>query len=319
MTDGHLTDEQLSSHLDGVSARDPDEKVAPSIADHLATCAPCRRRLAALGAVRERMRTPVEPVAPEVRAASIASVLRAAELDPSGAGARSEAGVAEPDEVHAAPIVMARRRPQVLVGAAAAVLVLAGAIGIPIALSGRSTSGGSEASGPARATASAPAGVNGTSGLSQHVTSAVSDLGPLESVGALRSRVDGLFPAASSAAPTGQPGTASVPAASPPAPPAAVAPTPSGSGSQDLNNTFGASPAMTTQFERCLSSATRAAGSASPASPASPAKTLQLLATATFKGAPALVYVFQPGTGPDVQSAVVVARDGCKVLATTSL
>jgi hypothetical protein len=46
---------------------------------------------------------------------------------------------------------------------------------------------------------------------------------------------------------------------------------------------------------------------------------VQLLATATFEGTPALVYVFQPGTGTTVQSAVVVAREGCKVLATTSL
>ena len=46
---------------------------------------------------------------------------------------------------------------------------------------------------------------------------------------------------------------------------------------------------------------------------------MQLLATATFKGASALVYVFQPGPGTDMESAVVVARDGCKVLATTSL
>lgn len=314
MTDGHLTDEQLSSHLDGVSARDLDEKSAPSRADHLAACSTCRRRLAALGAVRDRMRTPVEPVAPEVRAASIASVLRAAGHDRSGEGDRNEAGVGEPDGVPAAPIVMSRRRPQVLVGAAAAVLVLAAAIGIPLALSGGSTSGGSEASGPARASVSAPAGVNGTAGLSQHVTSAVSDLGTLESVGALRSRVDGLLPAASSAAPTGQAATGAIPGASPPVPAASpTAPGPSGSGSQDLNNPFGVPQATTSQFEQCLSSARRVAGSASPA------RTVQLLATATFEGTPALVYVFQPETGTDVRLAVVVARDGCKVLTTTSL
>ena len=78
MTDGHLTDEQLSSHLDEVATSDLDEKGAPSTAEHVATCVPCRQRLSALEAVRDVVHTPVAPVAPEVRAASIASILRAA-------------------------------------------------------------------------------------------------------------------------------------------------------------------------------------------------------------------------------------------------
>jgi hypothetical protein len=315
MTDGHLTDEQLSSHLDGVATSDLDEKGAPSTAGHLATCGTCRQRLAALEAVRDMVRTPVAPVAPEVRAAAIASVLRAAGRDLSGGGADD------------APVVMARRRPQVLVGVAAAVLVLGAAIGIPVALSGHGTSGGSEAAGPARPSLSAPSRVFGKATLPQHVTAAISDLGPLDSVGTLRSRVDGLFPTASSAAPTGQGATGIVPGAAPPVPaptpatpaptPATPAPTPatpapSGSGGPALN-TLGAGQATTSRFEQCLSSATHAVGAAQPT------RIVQLLATATFKGTSALVYVFQPGTATDAQSVVVVARDGCKVLATTSL
>ncbi|MGD0378874.1 MAG: hypothetical protein ABSC30_02705 [Acidimicrobiales bacterium] len=319
MTDRHLTDEQLSSHLDGVSTSDLDERGAPSPADHLTTCAPCRQRLAALETVRDVVRTPVAPLAPEVRAASIASVLRAA-----GDGAGADA----PDQVHdaPAPIPIPRRRPAVLVGAAAAVLVLALAIGIPVALSGHGTSGGSEASGPARAAVSPPSPVSGKAPLPQHVTSAISDLGTLDSIGALRSRVDGLLPAASAAAPTGQAATGAIPGAASPAPapsptapassptapvPSPATPTPSGSGSSELN-TLGAGPATTSRFEQCLASAKLAVG------PAESRGTVELLATATFEGVPALVYVFEPLTGT-VQSAVVVARDGCKALATTSL
>jgi hypothetical protein len=60
----------------------------------------------------------------------------------------------------------------------------------------------------------------------------------------------------------------------------------------------------------------RAAGSA---------RVVNLVATATLKGSPTLVYVFQPdssgsATGNSARTAVVAtALDGCKVIATTHL
>ncbi len=82
------------------------------------------------------------------------------------------------------------------------------------------------------------------------------------------------------------------------------------------SKTGSASGATSVEFERCLSSAVHAAG---------PTRTVRLLASATFKATPALVYVFQPDPNGSVpantaRSAVVVtARAGCKVLATTYL
>ena len=308
MTEGHLTDEQLSSHLDEDSGPGVDETAAASSHDHLTGCASCRDRLAALGAVRARLRTPVPPVPSHLRTTSIASVLRTAgDGDPdtrldaaadaaavAGAGA-AVVGAGEP--VH----IRTRRRPQVLVGAAAAVLVLAALVSVPLALSGQPTSAPSAASSAKSATASTAlsnlgqaasghqAGASAAQGYSANAT-ATESLGQTSSLEGLRSRVAAALALRSAAA--NAPGAGAFPSS-----------TPSTTGT--LN-----------QFERCLPSAMHGAG---------PARILRLLSEVTFKGTPAFVYVFGPSsrgspTGNAARSAVVVtARDGCKVLGVTYL
>ena len=302
MTDGHLTDEQLSAHLDGVVGADRDEaaSASASLGGHLAGCGPCRARLSALESVRVRLlQTPVPPVAPDIRAASIESVLRRA----------GEVQKQDPDLIRIPdPIPMPRRRPQVLVGAAAAVLVLVAAVGVPLALLGQSSSDGAK-SGVSASSGQAvrrPAATkhstraSGTYGLSKGVTATVYALGPVSSVDGLRSRVAAL-------------GSQTFSASAPEKQAAANAAAPTGSGSITTGSAPGATPA---QFERCLASALHAAGST---------RTVSRLATATFKTTPALVYVFQPTpTGSPTESApgsavVATASQGCRVLATTHL
>jgi hypothetical protein len=311
MTDGHLTDEQLSSHLDAASGAGRDEKAAASIEEHLAVCAPCRQRLAALGAVRQVLRRPLPPVDRDVRSASIASVMAAVGEDSSGVDASAGSGV----DGRPAPIAITRRRPQVLVGAAAAVLVLAAAIGVPLALAGKSASQ-STASAPAAGASSGPDETHqgnrasGTEGISANAADTVSNLGKVGSPEALRVRVAQILPGASAAAPTKNAATSS--------PPSPTSTTGTGSSGSKVPGPFSVQRGLGTpgQFERCLSSATRAVG---------PARTVQLLATATYSGTPALVYVFGPSSsgsasGTAARSAVVAtARDGCRFLATTYL
>lgn len=324
MTDGHLTDEQLSSHLDemagsvaGPSALRPP---APD-AEHLAGCSQCRARLAALEAVRDLIRTPVAPVAPDLRAASIATVLRAAE----GQGAPAAARGAQDD----GPVPLrSRRRPQVLVGAAAAVLVLATAVAVPLALSRTGTSNGTAASAPASPSSPTTTGLehrlpaSGTYGLSENATASVSDLGAIDSLDALRARVAALLPeafapsatgAASAAATprtTGVTGTTGVPGTT-----GTTGTTATGSTKQATDNVT-TTPGTTGIFEHCLASAVHAAG---------PGRDVELLATTKFKGTASLVYVFFPvssgsPTGNAARpEAVVTGRAGCRVLATTSL
>ena len=272
--------------------------------------------------------------APDVRAASIAAVLRAAEDVHVGAGVDDAATPSSggPTSVGSgeAPIpIRVRRRPQALVGAAAAVLVLGLGVGVPLALSSRSTPGGSAESATARAPNGPPGGpeqhgqvASRTGGLSKVANAAVSDLGALDSVNALRTRAAALLPLASPAPINAPVATAAPGAASPPgssstsgsasAPGSAPAP------ASSLGGEF--SPAATSAtislFERCLSSATHTVGTG---------RSVQFLGTAEFKGTSALVYVFLPvssgsTTGNAARSEVVAtARDGCRVLATTSL
>jgi hypothetical protein len=329
VTDGHLTDEQLSSHLDRMPGLDRDERAGQKAGEHLAGCAECLHRLAGLESARDLVRTPVPAVAPDVRAASIASVLRAAE----GASVddRSQAHPAD------APVAMwTPRRPRVLVGSAAAALVLAVAVGIPLALSSRGASSNSSASAPstpAASAASAPphrASASGTAGLSGKGYVVISDLGTVSSLGELRSRVttalsmdvagslSGAAPAPQGAAPTttgplaatttpGAPGAAATTATT-----SATGTTGAGSSRQ---STFNGAAALGT-FARCLSPAIHAAGSN---------RTVQFVANAEFRGSPALVYVFQPRSGGSATGAgahsvaVVTARDGCRVLGTTTI
>jgi hypothetical protein len=306
MTEGHLTDEQLSSHLDEDPGPGVDETATSVPRDHLAGCASCRERLAALGSVRARLRIPVPPVPPHLRAASIASVLRTAgEGDPdSGAEAAAAAAAAAAADGAAAaePVrIPARRRPQVLVGVAAAVLVLAALVTVPLALSGQTTSGPSATSSAKSATASTALSKSGQAASSHQAgasaaqgssaSAAITEsLGEASSLAGLRSRVAVALAVRSATAN---------------APEAGIAPSSTPGTTGTLN-----------QFERCLPSAMHGAG---------PARILRLLSEVTFKGTPAFVYVFGPSsrgssTGNAARSAVVVtARDGCRVLGITYL
>jgi hypothetical protein len=332
VTDGHLTDEQLSSHLDGMSGLDRDDGADQEVGEHVAACAECRERLAGLEAARELVRTPVPVLAPDVRAASIATVLREAE----------GATVDDPSHAHPAkaPVpVWTPRRPRVLVGWAAAALVLAVAVGVPLALSSHGASSNSSASAPSTPAASAAsaqqhrASASGTAGLSVKGYVVISDLGTFSSLGELRSRVttalsmdvagsrSGAAPSPQGAAPTttgplaattttGAPGVAATTATT--ATTSATATTGAGSSGQ---STFNGAAALGT-FARCLSPAIHAAGSN---------RTVQFVANAEYRGSPALVYVFRPtsgGSAPETGAhslAVVTARDGCRVLGTTPI
>jgi hypothetical protein len=328
MTGRHLNDEELSSHVDGLSDTDRDEAAAELADEHLAVCTQCRQRLSALETARELMRAPLPAVASEVRAASIAGVLRRAEdVYPNSKGA-------------AALIPLrARRRPQVLVGSAAAVLALAIAVGIPLALAGRATSSGSAASAPASPSSSAGFDRSGNpnqhqqrspgaGGLSKNGNATPSDLGALESVTALRSKVTALLStdaASPSAASPAAGGVTSTTGASTTGGAAATATTTTPSTATKTTNeglssqrSFNAEATVGTNgpFQRCFASATHAAGSK---------RGLQLIATGAFRGKPALVYVFLPASGGTPTGnaahsmAIVTARDGCRVLATTLL
>jgi hypothetical protein len=264
MTEPHLTEEELSAHLDG----EPGD--GPSVAAHLAGCAPCRATMADLEFARTVIRTPVPPVAPDVRAASIAAVLRRAE-----------------DRRGDSPVpIRSRRGLHVLMGAAAAVLILVVAIGIPASLSTTSSSNrsstasrASAASTPSTAASKAPVPQSsGFDGLSRD-SAAVSNLGTIGSVQKLRSAVAGL-------AVGGAHKFITVPAASSP------------------------------PFEGCLPSALRAA-SGRP-------RPVTVLAVADYKAKPALVYVFGPvarsTSGNQARSvAVAVATSTCRLLIATTL
>jgi hypothetical protein len=316
MTEAHLTDEQLSAHLDAESGIDDDETVAPSLHGHLDGCDQCRRRLAALGAVRSRLAAPVAAVSPEVRAASIASVLRrAGEVvadtgDAAHAGGARRVGGAPPvsGEPRREPVQIPRRRPQALVGAAAAVLVLA-AVGVSLALSGQTTSSSSSAAKASAASTAVPNAGKTASGTS----AGSSGLGDVSSLGVLRSRLAAVLGTTTAAGSASRPGASPTPTASTPS--IAMGSAATGAGTQGL---YTVEPGQQTpsQFERCLTSATRRAG---------PGRTLRFVDVASFRGTPALIYVFGPSsgrapTGTAAPSAVVAtARAGCRVLGTTSV
>ncbi len=120
----HLSDEQLSAQLDGeLHPARPGEPDAGAGA-HLAACASCRRRRAALADARALVGTPVVPVTPSVKAAAVAAAL---------AGGLPEERIAgRPPAV----TVLASRRPapRLLVGAAAAVALLVVGVGVSLGL-----------------------------------------------------------------------------------------------------------------------------------------------------------------------------------------
>jgi hypothetical protein len=283
-TDRHLTDEQLSSHLDDTA------EPASATSAHLLECARCRDRLAELGAVGTLLRTPVPKLDRDARAASIATVLRRAEA------AR-------------APTPIRRRRPQVLVGAATAVVVAA-AIAVPLALSDHAGTNTAASAPASTAVHQAPLSGQPSAGSASNESAGpapttVPDLGRLDSPDALRSGASGLLGAAAAATATTQQATPSTTGAS-------------GSTATASNPPLHPAPDATGAFERCLAPAQRVVG---------PTRTLQVLATANYEGTASLVFVFgpqsagqPPGSGDGRQPTVVaVSSSTCSVLVDTSL
>ena len=324
---GHLGVEQLSAYLDGESATPRVDR------RHLEGCAACRGRLVALELVRDRVRAVVTPVAPHVRTASIAAIVDAAGID----SPRDDAAGTDRDQIRhrkaperAPARIRPYRRPPVVIGAAAAVVALAVAIGAPLARSSSGPSGHSTASSahsspnsaatPATAPRSSPRSQSST-GATEPLSSAknqpsaagggafASDgaepdaanagvvLGTIDTRGALRSRI---MASLSDQADAARPGTS---------------PPPAHSGGAAESDGYRAAT-TSAPFERCLSAAVGAAGSD---------RTLQLLASVLYRGNPGLVYVFNPATGGHGSAvashrlAVVTASSGCRVLTTTSL
>jgi anti-sigma factor RsiW len=126
MTELHLSDERLSAYLDEVDDVAPPG--APELQPHLAQCARCNDRLAALRSAGRLVGAPVVRVAPEVRAQAVAAAVRAER------------------EVERARKIRWYRRPQVLAGAAAAVVVLGLGVAVPLTLAGQSSSSPTAAS-----------------------------------------------------------------------------------------------------------------------------------------------------------------------------
>lgn len=326
--DGHLTDEELSAHLDEVSGGtamgqdngDDGDNGARAVA-HMTRCAPCRRRADELDQARQLVRTPVPPVPPSVKAAAIAEVLRA-----GGATTRIDASSADDGPV---PF---RRRPRMLAGVAAAVVVLASVgVALPLALSGSHVTAGSSAARAPRA----PAAHTGTGDLGRAGSSAASSSGPLASgSGSSSAGASALGPTSSPSSPGG---------AAPPSPSDATGEaegqvTPQGglpSLVPDLGSvasvaalrpllaattTSGSATPITQEssFERCLATATASAGQG---------RSVERLATATITGTPVLVYVF--GLAPGVSGStagttaegivVVTASSPCRLVGTASL
>ncbi len=115
---GHPDDLALSGALDDVDDR--------GIASHLAACDRCAQRSAALVAARDAMRSPVTPLPPATMDTLIHTALAAA---PTSAAERSEIAPV----VALTPTSRGRLRvppPSWLVGAAAAIAVLAGLAGL---------------------------------------------------------------------------------------------------------------------------------------------------------------------------------------------
>lgn len=290
MTHPHLSDEQLSAHLDGEAG---DERAAGL---HLASCPDCARRRAVLDRASALVRTPVGPVPP----GAAVSAVRAA--------------VAEVAEARSPGVASAQRgswwtrRPRVLAGVAA--VIAAAAVAVPVSLSGghgtQQVSSAAKAAPSAHAAkpssnstgASAPTSSReptqtlqqpaGTAGASP------ADLGTLSSVVALRSRLTTALSGNGSAA------FATAGRTAEDAPEASAAPA--------------ASAAASAGSEACEPAALRVAGTT---------HAVELVAVATYEGVPALVVVVRPSprTSGAVLApvAVVVARSGCRLLVSAAL
>ena len=354
--DRHLSEEELSERLDrsvdagaGASgaagagaagaggAGASDATFVTRSDSHLAACDRCRAQLGALERARAALRAPVATVDPAVRATAIATVLAAApaaeaQESPEPPGARGAEGAGaggapptSPPPPSPVPISTGRRPWVTRIGAAAAVVALA--VGLTVAALHGSPTGKSTASGPAHSAASGRVPATSvpvpftltfgplatSSDQSQSAASSVralGSLGPVDSAASLRAA---LSPSATGATPGPEPMSAVAASTTTPMLGNAAS-TPTNSPSSE--SVYGSvASADASAFQRCLSGAYDAVQSARPVG------ALEQLATARYRGEPALVYVFAAsGAGSDGKGVVVaVRRDGCQVLAKTAL
>jgi hypothetical protein len=362
----HLSDEHLSWYVDGTPVVPGDDPSEPGrIGAHLAGCESCRQRLRRVERTRALIGTPVPPVAPAVRADAVSAAVRswvaAGESDPrtAGSGLIDDGG---PPSIE--PRRIRPRRPGLIGAAAAVAAVLVVGVGILVANvvpSSSSSTASRAANAPLSTTVpafrNAPSAAGSPLGATTQpfaaygqaelggLSAPLAQLGSVPSVGALRTTVNrvlsglgspavGSTPTSAASAPggafsegaNGADHGAATPSASGPATSATTAPPggASGGATQDAS--------LPSSLRGCLSSALRATGGS---------RRIELAASAVYRGAAALVYVFYPSTPaassppPSTSSSggsiapsplaakgatvVVVARRGCGVLASTTL
>jgi serine/threonine-protein kinase len=306
MTHEHLSDEQLSAHLDG-EAYEAGSAIAASeetVENQIAGCDRCRHRLGALAEASALVRVPVASVSPSVRAAAVEAALT--EAAEGGPGVASTAGLTTLRS--SSP----PRPTGVLVGAAAAVVVLIVGVGLALGLSHKgspaSTSAVAAAGSHARGTPEEPR-VPATL-----APAGLADLGSVGTPASLRSRVTALLASKSSdqeSVPmgSGSPSTMGAPSSSS----AGIGTTPSASSA-----TNGAASMPTFGTEGCVAAAQKSVDQNPGLSPS--AGPFTVVATVTYRGTPALVLVQRSTTAPLASGhAVVVTRTGCRVLASTTL
>jgi hypothetical protein len=291
MTHEHLTDEQLSAHLDGEPVNiQPTADGPPDAAVHdgtveaeITACETCRTRLAALAGARALVRLPVTPVLPSVRAEAVAAAM--------AEGRRTDQDRGQ------APAVLSRqprRKPRsagIAIGAVAAAAVLV-AVGLSL---GASHSNAPSAASSAVAGAPHRSAALGAVPTTEEPAAAVPDFGSISSIQALRSGLAGVpdFSAANQQ-PTSNDSTAATAAPSK----SALVP--------EASTVPASSP--------CVMAAPDKAGTSG---------TPTLVATVTYDHVPALVVVIDASASSSTTSSsrlvVVVARTGCRILARTSL
>lgn len=271
----HPDDEALSAYLDG----EADAAELATVRAHLDSCAACRDRINALGAVRDVLqaaaRTPLPIPPPAARDAAIGAALGSdVSIDGARRGGDEPATAAE---VLSPPFGRRGRAPRWwAVASVAAALVVAGiALAVSRGANGTKTSAAFKASSPARQSASGLQPSTSGSDLGQLTASTARDR-IRQAVAATRARDLTPAPTGPQLAPAG---AASASGAGAPA--AGAAPVP------------------------CLGPAAQRSG-VDPSA-------LVLAATATYQGTPAEVLVFQPAGTPTAQFEVM-SRAGCGVL-----
>ena len=310
MTELHLTDEQLSSHIDrtGSGAHIEPQIGAdrPLVDEHLRMCDACRARLVMFEEVRGLIGQPVAPVSSEVRAAAVASALQegtvASVRESGGDEDRGRPAAVEGRGARLEPPtpvrLPGRARPRVVAGIAAA-LVLAGGIGAALSL-GRSSSSNSATTGAARSMASAGYPPSNIQHGSTGEPGFVGDLGAVGSSVQLQLR---LSPSNDRLKQSSASSSAGAALGSP------------GFSTQGPANSAGAGGTALSHVAACLSTAVHATNGS---------RTLELTATANYRSTPAVVFLFGAVSGATQGSAgrslaVVTAAAGCRVLVTTSL